>query len=162
MDNTDNSNNSTNSGNYGKRPLWQWIAIYAVIAVVVYGLVYYFILARGSGSTSGQVTQSPPAISQSVTPGSTRQSENAVSLTAEGFSPSTLTIKAGSTVTWTNNSGSDATVNSDPHPIHTNYPPLNLGSFSDGGTLSLVFDKAGTYGYHNHLNPSQKGTVIVQ
>lgn len=38
-----------NSG-YGKRPLWQWILLYAIIAVVVYGLVYYFIFAK-KGST---------------------------------------------------------------------------------------------------------------
>lgn len=29
---------------YGKRPLWQWIVIYLIIAAVVYGLVYYFFL----------------------------------------------------------------------------------------------------------------------
>lgn len=29
---------------YG-RPLWQWIAIYLIIAAVVYGLVYYFFLS---------------------------------------------------------------------------------------------------------------------
>lgn len=34
---------------YGKRPFWQWIVIYLVVAAVVYGLVYYFVLARGSG-----------------------------------------------------------------------------------------------------------------
>lgn len=27
---------------YGKRPLWQWAVIYLVIAVVLYGLAYYF------------------------------------------------------------------------------------------------------------------------
>ena len=26
---------------YGKRPLWQWIAAYIVIGVVVYGVIYY-------------------------------------------------------------------------------------------------------------------------
>ena len=31
---------------YGKRPMWQWIAIYAVIAIVVYGLIYYFVFAN--------------------------------------------------------------------------------------------------------------------
>lgn len=31
------------SKGYGKRPLWQWIAIYAVVGAIVYGLVYYFV-----------------------------------------------------------------------------------------------------------------------
>lgn len=34
---------------YGKRPLWQWAVIYLVVAAVVYGLVYYFVLARPGG-----------------------------------------------------------------------------------------------------------------
>lgn len=37
--------------NYGKRPLWQWIVIYVVIAIVVYGLIYYMFI-RDSGGTS--------------------------------------------------------------------------------------------------------------
>lgn len=48
---------------YGKRPLWQWIVIYLVVAALVYGLVYYFVLAKDGGyqmpgATSPQ-TQSP-------------------------------------------------------------------------------------------------------
>ena len=36
---------------YGKRPMWQWVVIYAVIAVIVYGLIY-LVFIRKSG-TSG-------------------------------------------------------------------------------------------------------------
>ena len=28
---------------YGKRPLWQWILLYAVIAAVAYGIIYYIV-----------------------------------------------------------------------------------------------------------------------
>jgi len=51
---------------------------------------------------------------------------------------------------------------SDPHPVHTDYPPLNLGTFFDGASLSLKFPTAGTYVYHNHLNPSERGTIVVK
>jgi len=37
---------------YGKRPLWQWIAIYAVVGGLVYFLIYYFILAPKGGYNS--------------------------------------------------------------------------------------------------------------
>lgn len=37
---------------YGKRPVWQWVLIYAVVAVVVYGLIYYFFIRNGSDSSS--------------------------------------------------------------------------------------------------------------
>jgi len=35
---------------YGKRPMWQWVALYVVIGVIVYGLIYYFFLRGSSGS----------------------------------------------------------------------------------------------------------------
>ena len=31
---------------YGKRSLWQWIAIYIVLAIIVYGAVYYLFLKK--------------------------------------------------------------------------------------------------------------------
>lgn len=34
------------SGSYGKRPLWQWIIIYLIVAVILYGVVYYLFIAR--------------------------------------------------------------------------------------------------------------------
>lgn len=164
---------------YGKRPLWQWIVLYAVIGVIVYALIYYFFFAKNGGYNSNSTsynynpTVTPQSSNLSITPGisptaitepsvTPKLSQNTVILTASVFSPATLTIKAGETVNWTNQSGQDATINSDPHPLHTNYPPLNLGTFSNGQTFSLAFPKSGTYGYHNHLDPSQRGTIIVE
>ncbi len=159
------------SNGYGKRPLWQWIVLYVIVGVIVYGLIYYFFFAK-TGSfnynqtgnqfqspTTQQVTTAP---SGSATTPSAAMQQNVVTLTANGFAPATLTIKAGSTVTWMNKSGDVATVNSDPHPTHTTYPPLNLGQFANGASLSLPFSTPGTYGYHNHLNPSEHGTIVVQ
>ncbi len=36
---------------YGKRPVWQWVAIYLVVAAIVYGLIYYFFIRGGSSGT---------------------------------------------------------------------------------------------------------------
>jgi hypothetical protein len=41
----------TKSGGYGKRPLWQWILIYILIAIVVYGLIYLIFIRNGSNSS---------------------------------------------------------------------------------------------------------------
>lgn len=151
---------------YGKRPLWQWIVIYAVVGIVVYGLVYYFVFAKKGGgyNYNPAPAATPVTTSQATSPAApaTQASQDTVTLSASGFSPQSLTVKAGTKVTWSNQSGSNATVNSDPHPVHTAYPTLNLGAFSNGGTLTLSFDKPGTYGYHNHLNPGQTGTIVVQ
>lgn len=140
------------------------------IVVVVVAVLAIFLLSKSGSLYSPSPTQTsiqtpPSTTSTTQQPNSTNEAtieQNVVTLTRNGFSPSTLTVKAGTKVTWINKSGSQAAVNSNPHPIHTSYSPLNLGSFSDGSTLILTFDKAGTYGYHNHLNPSQSGTIIIQ
>lgn len=134
----------------------KWL-IGIVILVVLVGAIYFL-----NKNTTTQSTPTPTVASQPTSPATSTTQQNTVTLTQDGFSPATLTIKAGTKVTWVNKSGTDAAVNSAPHPIHTAYSPLNLGNFSDGEMLSLTFDKAGTYGYHNHLNASQEGTIVVQ
>ena len=37
---------------YGKRPAWQWVVIYIVVAIVLYGLAY-LIFFHKSGTTGG-------------------------------------------------------------------------------------------------------------
>jgi hypothetical protein len=40
------------SKSYGKRPMWQWVVIYLIVAVIVYGLIYLLFIHK-SGSTGG-------------------------------------------------------------------------------------------------------------
>ena len=37
---------------YGKRPLWQWVLLYVIIAIILYGLIYYFFIHKSGGSTN--------------------------------------------------------------------------------------------------------------
>lgn len=91
-----------------------------------------------------------------------KKEDNVVILTSTGFEPKTITVKVGEEVVWKNQSGETATVDSAVHPTHRVYPRLNLGNFEDGEEHRLVFDKAGRYNYHDHLNPSRFGTVVVE
>jgi plastocyanin len=136
------------------------IGFLIVLIVAVIGFVGFNIL---SNSDSNQEERSETSTSPSVTSSADTNNETTtVTLTEDGFSPATVTIQKGETVVWVNESGGTATVNSDTHPTHRNYKPLNLDQFSPGESPSLVFDESGTYTYHNHLNPSQTGTVIVE
>lgn len=36
---------------YGKRPVWQWVVIYLVVAAIVYFLIYWLFI-RSSGGPS--------------------------------------------------------------------------------------------------------------
>lgn len=54
-------------------------------------------------------------------------------------------------------------VASNPHPIHTNYPAFDeKAPVINGSSWSFTFDKIGTWGYHNHRNPSSGGTIVVE
>ena len=139
------------------------ILIGATVLVVAVGA---FLLLSNQANNTGTVEVSATPIPTSspittATPSETMEEKN-VTVNANGFAPQTLKIKAGTKVTWINKSGTTANVSSDNHPTHLLYPFLNLGSFADESSVSVAFDKSGTYTYHNHLNPSQKGTVIVE
>lgn len=102
---------------------------------------------------------------QTVEPRPTDQAEvegEMIGLTESGFTPRTLTIQAGSMVVFTNNTGRIATVDSDVHPTHRLYPILNKGNFGPGEKHEVTFEETGTFTYHNHLNSSQTGTVIIE
>lgn len=38
---------------YGKRPMWQWVVIYLIIAMIVYSLIYLLFIHRGGSSGGG-------------------------------------------------------------------------------------------------------------
>lgn len=92
----------------------------------------------------------------------TASEEVVVNLIQSGFTPETITIKAGTKVVFTNNTNGIATVDSNFHPTHRLYPFLNKGNFGPGERHEVVFEDPGTYTYHNHINSAQTGTVIVE
>lgn len=85
-----------------------------------------------------------------------------ISYDGSSFAPASLKVKAGQTITVKNTSSGSVSVNSAPHPTHTSFPELNLGPIDAGQSKTLTLSKADTYTYHNHLNSSQKGTIIVE
>ena len=155
-------NQKSDQSSYKKRPLWQLILIYAVVGAVIYGLIYYFVFYKKGYSAKNQSYNQPTDVPANTTKPNAEEEEATIKLTKSGFDPQTATVKVGSKVIWINGSGEDATVNSANHPTHQLYPLLNLGEFADGESLSLVFNTAGTYRYHNHLDSSVFGSIIVE
>lgn len=133
-----------------------------IVGVVVVLVVAAVVVLSTKNTTQ---TNTPAAVSLSPTAAQAveEQSNSAdVTVTANGFEPKDITIKAGDKVTWTNESSAKVTINSAVHPTHLLWPFLNLGSFENGQVVSVVFEKIGTYKYHNHFNASQVGTVTVE
>ncbi len=71
------------------------------------------------------------------------------------FSPKTITVKAGSSVTWLNSDTVD-------HSIIADDATFNTGMLASGEKGSYTFTKVGTYTYHCAVHPSMTATVVVE
>lgn len=81
---------------------------------------------------------------------------------ASGFAPNSVTVKKGTTVVWTNQNQGGMWVASAVHPTHQLLPGFDqLRSVASGGTYEYSFTKVGTWKYHNNVQPSDTGTVVV-
>ncbi len=77
-----------------------------------------------------------------------------VSIQNMKYSPATITIKPGQSVTWTNNDDRDHTVVADDGSFQSD-------NISAGGTYRHKFTKAGRYKYGCRYHPRMKGEVVV-
>ncbi len=137
--------------------------------IIPLSLVALLAAACNSKSTPSANNQSGNAGNNNIT-AIPQNAQNVVTYTDNGFSPKTLTIKKGDTVVFENKASDDARVASNPHPIHNGYPTTGgcVGSTFDScaniapnQAWSFKFDIVGSWGYHNHLNPSEGGTIVV-
>lgn len=86
-----------------------------------------------------------------------------VTYTAQGFKPATTTVVEGQTVEFINKSNNYFWPASNDHPSHKVYSDFDSNKpVIPGQTYSFTFEKIGTWNYHNHLNPTQVGAVIVK
>lgn len=139
--------------------------ILLIIVALIVILGAFTLLGNKKTSPTTSINQPESAQSQKATTPDVTKTNSQVTnviLGNSGFVPKDITVKAGTTVAWINKSGKTATVNSDNHPAHLLYPFLNLGEFPNSSSLQAAFDKAGKYNYHNHLNPSETGTITVE
>ena len=151
------------------------VAIVIIALIAVSGVVW----AVASNSDKTNTETNKPALSptssttnnsNSNTTSNSTESENTstdtanatITYTDDGFGPSTLTVKVGTKVTIKNDSSSDLEFSSDDHPTHTKDPEINTEAIGPGETTTITPTTKGTHGYHNHLNPSDTGTLVVQ
>jgi len=95
---------------------------------------------------------------QSPTPSVTLPTSSQVDITVSNFSfsPSTITIPAGTTVVWTNKDGA-------PHDVLSETAGVfDSGLLQQNASFSYTFTKSGAFSYHCVPHPSMKGTIFVQ
>lgn len=81
-------------------------------------------------------------------------SEVTIEISNFAFRPGTTTVKKGTTVTWANK-------DSIGHNAAADDASWKTAILSSGQSVSVTFDKAGTYPYHCTPHPFMKGTIVV-
>ena len=71
------------------------------------------------------------------------------------FGPTTLTVAAGTTVTWTNRDDI-------PHTVVSDDKAFKSKVLDTDEKFSFTFTKLGTYGYFCSIHPKMTGKVVVQ
>ena len=71
------------------------------------------------------------------------------------FAPTSLTVAAGSTVTWTNR-------DDEPHTIVSEGGLFRSAALDTNESFSFRFEKPGTYRYTCSIHPRMVGTIVVR
>jgi len=70
------------------------------------------------------------------------------------FTPAAVTVKAGTTIRWTNHGYV-------PHTVDFTGGAANSGVLNNGTQFTHTFTTPGTYAYICHIHPFMHGTVVV-
>jgi plastocyanin len=97
----------------------------------------------------------PPAVTVSSPKNKAHASASAsVTMGDFFFSPASVTVAVGDTVTWHNTGQA-------PHTATANDGSFDTGTINAGGSGSHTFSSAGTFSYICTIHPNMKGTVRV-
>ena len=160
----------------------------SIVAIVLVGVVVFLFYRpaaevepvfdmQGSVPSETDLTEeNVDTPNQSVDTDTTGQVET-VTYSDSGYSPATITVKKGDTITFDNKSSKIMWPASAAHPTHKAYPGTDIefcGTLQSSGAFDACrgygsdeswdfkFEELGTWKYHNHLQPNHTGTIIVK
>lgn len=167
---------------------WTWGIVAVLIIVLVVGFMFWrstppvvaptptptaalqdtsaqspslFLQAAPTTGPTGSISPAPSASGSLSASTSPVAPGVRISVTDTGFSPATVTVPVGATVTFVNNGQASHWPASDQHPTHTGLPGFDSKpGLATGEEYSFVFDKVGAWGFHDHLFPQFKGQVV--
>lgn len=120
------------------------------------------LLASACGGGGASSPSTTPPTTQPAAP-----SAATIIVAANAVSPHQVEIPVGGRVTFTNNDSGFHEFYSNPHPVHTDCPPLNeVGPLSPGQSRQTgAFTIARTCGFHDHGQPTNadlQGTIVIK
>ena len=168
-----------NAPTSSRRPAWKRRTLILMGALAVLLMVGVLAASCGGGTTASTTATTPTTVGPATTAGTpTTAGESTtagVSTTAAAptttagaaaggaqvilqniaINPTSVTIKAGGSVTWTNKDGFT-------HHLVGDNGEFDSGDMAGGATFTFVFKAAGTIAYHCSIHPEMKGTIVVQ
>ena len=164
--------------------------IVAFFVVVVFAGAGIFLFQQRGSQTPQEPQTLQPSEQGSQLPSEQQQGEEegqsesgglvvtpVIVYTNSGFAPDVFRTQPGGTVAFVNQSSSLMWLASAVHPTHQAYPGSDIKKcdtleaqnifdackgVASGQEWSFQFLRAGTWKYHNHLNPSHTGTIVVE
>lgn len=133
-----------------------------LIALVVIAIGIGVAIMLMSGDDEPEATTQQPATSSPTTPPNSTETTpppttttGAVSMEGSAFTPANITVRVGTTITWTNNDNTlhDVVADSDGGP--------NSSNMQEGDTFSFKFENVGEFPYHCSYHPGMTGKVTV-
>ncbi|GIW65725.1 MAG: hypothetical protein KatS3mg094_244 [Candidatus Parcubacteria bacterium] len=136
-------------------------------------------MSRSPASPSLEIPSTPttPTISTETPSSKVTTSEVIIRITNNGFEPKEVEITKGTKVTWVNESSKPSWPASAVHPTHRVYPSSGIEKcgtpeqakifdvcrgLNKGESWFFVFNEVGEWYYHDHLNPSFTGEIVVK
>jgi plastocyanin len=139
------------------------IAIVIIAILIIGGAVAAFAVSRDSDKenkndnhTNTSSQNESEEYKETENEGDETTETNKVEIENFSFKPATITVKKGTTVTWTNEDSVEHTVTPD---TEGDFEGSDL--LAKGETYSFTFDKVGTFSYHCKPHPQMQAKVIV-
>lgn len=140
-----------------------WVGIVVIVLVLIGGGLWFANKnsndkgsTNSTNSSTSTNTNSSSESNNSSSGSAAPTATDAVSIKDMAFTPADITVKAGTTVTWTNNDSVAHTVTE----TDSQTGP-NSGNLEPGKTFTFTYSAAGTYKYHCSIHPNMTGTVTV-
>lgn len=148
-----------------KKVLLSGVAVGLIIVIFVFVAIFINNQTDDTSEPFGKASVNEPGDSNAKTEqpseGKVDTETSVITYTDQGFSPSTLTVKVGTTIRVVNNSSDALEFSSDNHPTHLDNSELNMDVLAVGESSTFTVTKSGEHGFHDHLNASNEGILTV-
>lgn len=112
------------------------------------------LLLAGCFQSRPVATTAAPTTEASITAPAAPVRGDQVTIDGFAFQPASLTVTAGTTVTWTNR-------DEEPHTVAASDGSFHSPGMGTGATFTHTFAAAGTFDYVCSIHPMMRGTVVV-